>query len=350
MKIDKISTPLLFAILSVYAAISITSFFYYGLPSLMGEIPQQLYSDSVTYQQLANSLEIGAQLVSVNSNLMGPVFVLWIFDGNLIAVHLFNLAIALLSILIACKFLKINRWIFLVTTLSSPLLFFSTFGVNKEIFLLPTSIFLLIYLQSRSKIWLVYALLMACFARWQMVLFVILVYLITNKKINPIYRNRRLTLILLIAVISIAYGLLSSGEFAAINQISIDGAQNDMDAQASGIYSKMHGLQAYYAYFLVLIPKAIQLLLGLLSRFSIDSFELDFWNYFVLMFQCLHNLVLIIFVFFDKKITLLNNHLFLICIFLILFSVTPIFNPRYFYPVAVWLSLWLASNDDIEKI
>lgn len=347
--IKKISISLAAAILITYAVIASALFFEYGLPSLKGEIPEQLYSDSVTYEQAANIPELGNDLVSIGGNYLGPLIVLQFFDSNRISIHFFNISIILLSVLIGFRHLNVNRGIFLIGILSSPMLLFSTFGVNKEIFLLPLAICLLVYLKERTLIWLVLSLIAAIFVRWQMAIFVLLITLVTSN-INPFQKKRLLTLIILVGTLSIAYPLFLSGPLGVIENISIEGAQDELGSKASGIYSKMQGIQRSYGYFLVVIPKTLQLLVGFLSRFSIASIHLDFWNNFVIMFQCLHNLLLIGCTIFCKKFDLSNDNLFLICVFAVMFSITPVMAPRYLYPIAIWLALWLASKNTTIKM
>lgn len=345
----QLSISLSIGIVVVYLVIASVSFFLYGLPSLEGSIPEQLYSDSITYEQIAINIQPDDALISVGGNYLGPVLLLRLFDFNRVMIHYFNLLIVFFSALLVFKLFNVNRGIFLVALLSSPLLFFSTFGVNKEILLLPVSIFLLLYLQRRSGFWLIFSLGTAFIVRWQIVVFVLLVFVIASK-VNPIYKRRWLSLIILTGVISLAYPILASGPLEALQQVSVEGALDEAGTQASGIYPKMQEIQMSYGYFLVVIPKSIQLLVGLLTRFSTGSIQLDFWNNFVIMFQSLHNLLLLGFVFFYKKIDMSENCFYLVCLFAVIFAVTPIFAPRYFFSVTIWLALWLALDHTKPKI
>lgn len=347
----QISISLSYSILAMYCVMAVVLFFSYGLPSLEGQISQQLYSDTITYEEAAHSSALDDELVSIGGNYLGPVLVLWLFDFNRILIHLFNLSILFFSAVIAFRHLNIDRSIFLVAILTSPLLFFSTFGVNKEIFLLPLSVCLLVYFQNRRLIWLALSLFLAFFARWQLVLFVLLVFLATSK-ITPFSKKRGWILIGLIGLLSIIYPFLASEIFTSIEQISIEGAEDEVGSQASGVYPKMQEIQRSYGYFLVVIPKTMQLLIGFLGRFSIESIELDFWNNFVIMAECLHNLFLLGFVFIFRKLDLSDDHFFLICFFAAVFALTPVFAPRYFFPIGIWLALWLASRgtSPIKKV
>ena len=347
----QISIPLACVILVVYTVVSTFLFFSYGLPSLEGEIPQQMYSDAITYEIAAASLELGDELVAVDGNYLGPVLLLKTFSFSRIAIHFFNLSLILLSGIVAFNFLELNRGKFIIYIFSSPLLLFSTFGVNKEIFLLPFSVFLLIFLQRRTVIWFIFAIITGIFVRWQIVVFALLVLFIASDLIS-FNVKRSVALVILVAAISIAYPMFAMEAFATIEQISVEGALDERGSQASGLYSMMQEFQRSYGYFLVVIPKTLQLLIGLLSRFSLAEIELDFWNNFVIMFQSLHNFVLLGLVVFYKKFDLSNNCLFLICIFAIVFGLTPVFAPRYLYPISIWLAIWLAlpTSTPINKV
>lgn len=339
-----------FAILLAYLIVASALFFMYGLPSLEGEIPQQMYSDSITYERAAEAdSEAELELFSISGNYMGPVLVLRIFDSNRVLIHLFNLSILLLSGLIAFRYLNINRVVFLIALLSSPLLLFSTFGVNKEIFLLPVSICLLIYLQNRSFGWLFASLLLAFFVRWQVVIFVLLVMMIVGN-MSPFQQRRGWALIVFLAAMTVAYPILSTDVLQTIDQISKDGAEAELDRNSSGVFAMMQEIQRSYGYFIVVIPKTIHLLIGLLGRFSIESIELDFWNSFVIMSKCVHNLILIVVVLFCRKFSLSDNYFFLICLFAAMFAITPIYAPRYLFPISIWLALWVASNENLSPI
>ena len=345
----RLSNPLVFTILIVYSVIASILFFQYGLPSLEGKIPQQMYADSVTYEEAADALGPDDRLITIGGNYLGPLLVLRFFDFSRIAIHFFNLSIIFSSVLVAFRHLNVNRGIFLLAVLSSPLLLFSTFGVNKEIFLLPLSVCLAVFLQRRKAIWLVLAIITALFVRWQMVLFVLLVFSVTSK-MNIFHAKRWTILLVLTVAIAIAYPTLVSGPLEAIEQISVEGAQDELGTEASGVYPRMQEIQRSYGYVLVVIPKTTQLLIGLLSRFSLAGIEVDFWNNLVIMSQSLHNLLLIVVAFVHRRFTFSEDYFFLICTFAIMFAVTPVFAPRYFYPIAVWLALWLASKDAVSRM
>lgn len=328
----------------VYAMFASAVFFMYGLPSLEERIPQQLFADSLTYETAAQVFGVEDELISIGGNYLGPLMVLKLLDSNRVLIHLFNLSIVLLSGMVAFKFLPLRRGLFILGICSSPLLFFSMMAVNKEVFLLPFSIMLFIYMQRRTVIWLLFALVLALFVRWQIVFFVFLI-VVMNGRLNFLRQRRWLALLALTAAISVAYPIMLSIGFDTIEQVSIEGTEEENTSGASGTYGMMQAIQRSGGYILVVVPKILQLLLGLLARFGMGSIEDDFWNNFVIMGQCLHNFVLLSLAVAYKRLKISEDAFYLMCCFAIMFALTPIFAPRYFYPLAVWLALLLASRN-----
>jgi hypothetical protein len=341
-----VQMPVVVAALLLYAAFASVFFFSYGLPSLNGEIPQQMYADTLTYETAALNWGEENELVAIDGNYLGPVTVLALFDHNRILVHAFNLILLVVSVAVALSRLEVNRTVFLLAFLSSPLLLFSTIGVNKEIFLVPLSLFLAVYMREQRLRWLLLSLVFAVLARWQLMVFVVALYMV-NLPFNPLRGRRFRLLIMLLAAITVAYPILASGLLEAVEAISIEGGMQE-SGSASGIYPLMQSIQRSYGYFLVVVPKALQLLFGYLTRFSLEGISEDFWNAFVIMSQSAHNLLLLVLCLVLRKRRLANDMFFLICMFSIIFATTPVFGPRYFFPVGIWLALWLAQTTEAK--
>lgn len=338
--IHRISPGISYLLVIVYSAISVYAFQVYGIPSLSGEISQQLYSDSVTYEN-AYLFGLETDLITVGGNYFGPILVLELFGGNRSLINLFNLFVLIFSLFAAFKLLSINRGVLLLLLFSSPLLFFSTFGVNKEIFIFPFCVFMLVYLERRAAIWLVTALMFGILVRWQIIFFCFLMLFIVSKY-NPFREKRSYTLIALLGFISFAYPLLISELFEAIEQISTEGAIDEGGTGASGIYFVMQEVQRSFGYFLVVVPKTFHLFIGLIFRFDFESIQADFWNNFVIMFQSFHNFILLFLALYCKKLKISEGGFYLICIFAIMFALTPIFAPRYLFPISLWLAISLS--------
>ena len=85
---------------------------------------------------------------------------------------------------------------------------------------------------------------------------------------------------------------------------------------------------------------------GLIARFDLSRVADDFWNYFVIMFQSIQNLLVFGYLFMKGKIRLENDIFFIMIIYCALFSITPIFGPRYLYPVSIWAILSCCKIED----
>jgi hypothetical protein len=346
-----ISSGLLALLLASYFLVAACVFYVWGIPSLDGEIVLQLYSDSATYEAAAKALGSGDELITLAGNYLGPTVILTTFDFNRSAIFLFNFAVLVLGVLTAVKYLKLSRIGVLVFVLSSPLLFFSLFGVNKEIFLLPLVVFLLCHLRGLGVRWLIFALIFSVFVRWQMTLFILM---LGSFSLPFVRRLPRIWMVLgLLAAISIAYPPLSSSVLDQVEAISIEGAAEEQGTSAGGSYPRMQEIQRSYGYFLVAMPKTLQLLIGYLVRFSTDNLTDNFWNSVVIMSQCFHNFFLIIVLLARRRLKVFNEFSYLIFLFSIFFAVTPVFAPRYMLPVSFTMALWLADvyrRDRIERL
>ena len=340
----QISTSIEFAILVAYSTIAILFFYNYGLPSLAGDIPLQMYSDSTVYEEWALSgIAAGnITLVGVGGNLLGPVLVLTVFNFDRNYIHFFNIAVMLLSYLIVRRNIPVNRLYLLLGLLSSPLLFFSLFGVNKEIFALLTAACLAVSIRKRTWGWVLATLAASILARWQLSVFVAVMFFATSV-LNPFRAKRALTLAILVGAISIVYPIFSAGPLEQIDLISIEGAADRASIGASGTYEKMQSIQRSYGYFLVLIPKMLQLSFGLIPQISLVDVN-DFWNEFVLPAQCISYAVLALAALLTRRLTVENDVVFLICMFMVFFVVTPVYAPRYLYPAAVLLAIFVSSH------
>lgn len=344
----KISSPLFNVILLLYSCLAMVIFYHYGLPSLKGEIPQQLYSDSVTYE-LAAKLGLEESAIEIGGNYFGPLLIINIFSGNRLAIHLFNLLIVLITLNIASRNLELNNSLLTTFILSSPLLFFSTLAINKEIFLLPYTVLLAIYLNRRTTLVFIGVLFFGFIVRWQLAIFSVLVWFLTSR-LNPIADKRKTTLFWFVSVVSICYPFISSELFNAIEAISVEGAQDELGSNASGAYATMQEIQRSFGYIFVFIPKTFQLLVGPITRFDINLIQLDFWNNFIMMLQYAHNIILIAFVAMKKKFNIKNNYLFLMVIYSMFFALSPVFNMRYMFPIIFWAALWISSDDLKETL
>jgi hypothetical protein len=171
--------------------------------------------------------------------------------------------------------------------------------------------------------------------RWQLLLF-LLVFLGFTARLNPL-RHRRLTLlILLLGGMSLLYVLLSP-LFEAIRQ-RVERTAGDY--QGSGFFDWASGIEERGGYALVFPLKALHLLFGLGLRFDRLFAPVDIYND---VWQLLHStatLVMFMLLCLSRRVSLRNDLIYLSVVYIVVFSISPIYSPRYFYPVYV---LWAAA-------
>lgn len=334
-----------FMLVVIYLMTALMTFQLFGVDSLEGKIDAQLYSDSLTYETAAKNESQDIDLISVDGNYMGPVFVLKFLGHSRDLVNIFNVIVLGTFLIVAVKRLYINRILFLSLVACSPLIFFSTYGVNKEIFIPLCVLSLTIYVDNRNIRWLILAGILALLVRWQLCVFLLLAAGLTSRY-WPLRHKRFVTLVILTFGISLVYPILADGFFNSIENVSIEGAVEESGTAATGLYPIMQDLQRHYGYFLVVIPKSVQLLVGFLSRINLQSPSIDFWNNFVIMGHCLLNLVLLLCISIRRNFSLSNNIVFLICMYCVFFAVTPVFAPRYFLPVTIWMIMLVSERTE----
>ena len=100
-------------IILIYIILSVYGFYTLGLPSLLGDIPIQTYSDSLTYEYFAKNLYNEYPLFSMASNMLGPVYILKIFNYNYLYIYIFNIFIFIVSIKLILKYYNIKKLHFL---------------------------------------------------------------------------------------------------------------------------------------------------------------------------------------------------------------------------------------------
>jgi hypothetical protein len=323
----------------LFLAVSAVGFVTLGLPGLTGEIDLQTYSDSLTYERLSKNMPSGVSLISVSSNLVGPIAILRMLDYNYVSVFAFNILVFLASFKTIFSHYDLNKNVFMLFIFVSPLMFFSLFNVNKEILVLFDMAVFLAFLKNRKILYLLLALAVSLLIRWQMTLFILLALPIIF--IDKYFRHRKTIVFFLIAGLSVIYPMLSS-VFEAVILHSIP----DNDAvSGSGIFQKLNRIQGTTGgYLLVFLPKLLQINFGIIKRIHmITEFSL-FWNYFVLMLHSVASLILTIFVVIKRRFVFNNFLVYLSMIYAGLFALSPIINIRYFLPMYILLVVVASSK------
>lgn len=328
-----LSVPLLMAIYLLVAQ-----------PALEGELNFKFYSDSLVYEDawdILRSREVfWGESVGLLYNYLGPFVVLSLTGGSRTAVFLVNILVFFVGFRLLVKTERVPSLPLFALLALNPILLASLFSVNKEIMLFGGFAMLIAYWRGRGRRYFVAALLFAVLVRWQFALFVILVALV--KQLRPLKSPQRQMVILtavLLALSLVYQQLYFVFEILHVRQTLMGAESGD------GIYLRLSALQERGLYFLVFLPKALQLLVG--EAFAGEPFSLageSFFNNAIRHFHSWFNVMVLVSVIGFRKVSWSDPRLFLIILYTVVFVLTPVYEVRYLFPVSVVLSLMLLSD------
>ncbi|MBK8892438.1 MAG: hypothetical protein IPN75_19820 [Dechloromonas sp.] len=313
--------------------------FLVGIDALEGRNDFQFFADSATYHEAhAGALEHVqslSDLVGTAGNFLGPMVLLKLAGGNYYLIALLNGLLLGLSIAIISRSLRLDALYLFGLLLLNPITVSSVLSVNKEIISLFCISLLIKAYVSRSFVVLLATILLSLAVRWQLTV-VIIFYIMLFLPRNPLRGRRLLTLASLILALSIVYWMLGD---------ALKGVQENFDYAAegyegSGLWASLVSLQNDGYYFVALPLKAFHILFGLGVQLNKVLSPVELYND---VWQVLHSTaLLVVFVILVKKhlFKLSDNLIFLSLIYIVIFALTPIYAPRYFYPVYV---LWVIS-------
>ena len=336
--------------LRLYAYIGFVFVFFLviGIRAVKGEIDFECFADSETYIEIAEmdwSLE---EILLLNSNLLGPVVILRLLGSSYIAVFIINIMITLFMYKTMVKHYNLNRSILFIFLLISPIFFSSMLFINKEIIALLSITLLFLYIKKKNLIYLILALIVALIVRWQMALFVVLIALVLGK-VNPLKNYKLASMLIFLLGVSIMY-YLNQDQFHEVNNVLSKSEEQDKSGR-SGLFYVLVRIQnaSPIGYFLMFVPKALHLFVGMVSKYY--KF-FDFKNMYNNMFICGQAFVQLILIFrvFQQRIKLSNVFLFAAILYAVVFALTPIYSPRYFFPCYVMMAMALAvpKNNDAD--
>lgn len=317
-----------FIILAIYLSI-------HGIDALEGRNPYQFFADANTYHEFNRSIEYfdAQELISVGRNLMGPLIVVMISGDNYYIVCALNVLIFYYSVQIISWDARIDPLFFAAILLLNPMTISSLMAANKEILSLLFLALLVRAWLRKSGLWLVFAAIIAIGVRWQLLAFVILLAPFALGWRLP--SSNRVSLLVSIAVgLSIAYSLA----LEALSHVTENfEAAASSYSEGSGLFVKLVLIQMDGLYFLVAPIKAAHLLFGLGLRFDrlLSPVEIynDIWQLLgstALLFMFMNLLA-------KRLFRLQNDIIFVSLIYILFFSLSPIYAPRYFYVVyAMW--------------
>lgn len=331
-------------ILFVYALLAIAFFFVIGDRMLDGESSIQFFADSHTYELAAIELRdlSPLELVAYNPNYFGPITILNLFQGNRWCILVLNLLIFAASTRLIVKAVPLNEKLFITLLALNPMTFSSLLSVNKEIFSLLTVALVVYGIEKKNILALLMSLVISFLVRWQLTLFVVALLGLLSP-LNPFRQRRIFVFFFLLFAISIIYRIGLSSIFSHVNAVAEVGSES---WEGSGVIGRLLDVQNAGGYFLVFIPKVLHAMFAILwyIRLLFNPPEGEFYNYVVVMLHSLVTLIVFIWMIACCRLTFKNNILYFSVIYLLLFGLTPIYAPRYFYPVFVFLCIMVTQR------
>lgn len=326
--------------LFLYSLMAVLFFFTIGQDALNGVIDFQFYADSLTYEQayVDNNFSSVFEMVSVGNNYLGPLLLLEVVGGNRFLILLVNIFILFWAIKLVRKSKEpVDLGVAVFLLFLSPITFFSLISVNKEIISMLAMAFLIAWVRKKGLGYLLLCLLCSFFVRWQFTLFVIMVFL-SFSPLNFLRYRRYWYVGVLLVALSIVYWLML-GFFSGVNNIAeIGGAESN----GSGLYTQFIVLQNQGLYFLVFIPKALHAMYGLIFKANQLFSPTNIYNDVVVMLHCVAAFLVFILALFRGKLRMKDDLVFIAVIYCAVFVLSPIYAPRYFYPVFFLLCLVLS--------
>jgi hypothetical protein len=337
-----------------YLLAGILLFAIVAKPSLMGESPLRIGADSLTYIELANRFDVFTSLIVVDGNYLGPVLLLRILDFNHSLILALNYSLFLLALYIVLKNYRFSHALFLILLLLNPMLLPSLLTINKEILGMFTVTLFAWYLNGRRHpLALIAIVAVSLLVRWEQALAIITFSFLVSR-FNPFREHRKVTLAILIGVITIAYPVFYSGfvlEYGKSSQELIAASTRDP------LLSLLNDLQNHFLFPLALVPKMLSNLFGPIPgiqffRHSLSWFDFnDIFGTFVVPGHQLSILVVSLLLFIRGALRPRNwtENTYFIVFYVIFFSVIPVIQARYIFPVYMLLCLEAARAGQHHK-
>ncbi len=321
---------------------SVAAFFYFVDPALKGETNLRIGADSAFYLWAAGlrpdnpygtDFEPTRGIIELSSNLLGPLLIAVSLRNNFL-ILCFDYLLLFGTVWCFASSRPINASLFVFLLLLNPAILVSILTVNKEILAIFSTALFCYYLARgrKSKLLLAGIVLVSLLARWEHLLVVILFLLVTRG--GFFNRHRALTLIGVIAGISIIYPILAatSAYIAAFQPEDLTG----------NTIVRLTGWQSKGLYFAAVIPKiALNLYAGFLS--SVRQDPTDIYNRFVVPWASILNLVVTAWFLLRRKFRLSDDMLYFAALYAVLMAVSPFASLRYSLPVYVILCYSVTS-------
>lgn len=320
-----------------------------GIDALEGKNDFQFFADSSTYHEAARGglghVETLADMVGVAANFLGPLVLLQLAGENYYAVLALNALLLAFGVTSLARSLRVDALKLLLVLLVNPMTISSLLSVNKEIISLVFVALLVRAYAAGSIVALLLAAVVSVLVRWQLTMVLIVTCALVGTA-NPLREYRRTALLLLLVGLSVVYVQLA----ATLEPIrtNFEGAAEDYEG--SGFYEQLVSLQNGGWYWAIFPVKAAHLLFGLGLRldrlFNWTNIYNDVW-------QLLHStsmLVLFVALLRARRFRLSNDLVYLSLIYVAVFGISPIYAPRYFYPVYVLFAAALCTPSRLSPL
>jgi hypothetical protein len=284
--------------------------------------------------------------VSVAGNFLGPLLILKLAGGNYYLILLVNTALMFASLVAIARSMRIDQGRFCLVVFANPLTLSSMLSVNKEVLAVAfLALLLMAYRRKSLALWLL-AVFVSLMVRWQTTLFMLALSFLLSRA-NPLVERRTATTIVTLVVLSIIYVQLAE----VFEPIRFNFEQAAQEYEGSGLYEWMIGVQDAGYYWLIFPFKAAHLLFGMGLRFDrllnpTDAYN-DGW-------QLLHSTALLVLfgaLVRSGRFRLDSDLIYISLIYLVVFVITPIYTPRYFYPVYVlWAAAWASGRHSLVRL
>lgn len=311
----------------------------------------RLLADSITYQNICPEMIPLDEWYWLRD--AGPCISLALLGQSLVLITLANALLIFISAHLMARSYKISSHKVLFLLLINPITFLSFFGPNKEVFGISCIMFLLIYLQKRTLPLLLSTLIFAFFARLPMLVIVIFFLVIIKLfKVEGIshrpwqkFRKSFLYLLLAASLISIIEG--EQAQFQILGDIL--GA--DDNSTSTLISLDMESYSANGLFVLTYIVRTILNLFGAIPNLAVASLDTHGIYYVIGITGSSLLFMAMVFAMFYKR----RNHLlymstsalhiwFFVAFITISFSLSPVIQHRYLYPLYPILILALTSR------
>ena len=253
--------------------------------------------------------------------LFGPLSISYIFDNNLLYIFFFYFTFFLLSIYSFVHYLKGKKILFFIFLLFYPVMVGSLYGANKEITSYISLLFMLTYIISSKKRYLLLAFSFAILSRFELVL-VYIAYLIISRFQK---KMRIISIIIMLFTISVILKVFHLTNLERLNSLITE--------KSTGLSLLFANMSDDGLYFLVFPFRAMMnMYSGIFAGFNL--------HYIVTIFLFISNIMFIVFTIMaiKKKNFFIENNVFLLMlIYLIIFSSGYLIHHRYVAPIYVLL-------------